>query len=182
MAHRFSFHEKINPKLHMEAVLYLHSMRVSEMNKIIIGIDPDLIKSGVALYRPDKSLELSCLNLPDLVKLFQEHKERIEKVVIEAGWLIKKSNWHGGEKIGIAENVAKKVGMNHATGLHIECFARALGLRVQLLEPQGKKNHEQFCRITGYQGKTTNPETRDAGLLVFGMPFKCLRAVGLGEG
>lgn len=154
------------------------------MNKIIIGIDPDLIKSGVALYRPDKSLELSCLNLPDLVKLFQEHKERIEKVVIEAGWLIQKSNFHARQKqsVNSRESAAKNVGENHATGKHIECFALSFGLNVQLLKPQGKKNHEQFCRITGYQGKTTNPETRDAGLLVFGMPFKCLRAVGLGEG
>jgi hypothetical protein len=142
------------------------------LSRIIIGIDPDLTKSGVSLYRPDKSLELTCLNLPDLVALFQKHLTEIEKVVIEAAWLIKKSNWHGGHG-GIAEKKAKNVGMNHATGLHIECFARAMGLEVQLLLPQGKKDAEQFKRITGYQGRT-NPETRDAGLLVFGMPFKSI--------
>ena len=31
MAHQFSFHEKINPKLHMEAVLYLHSLKGNDM-------------------------------------------------------------------------------------------------------------------------------------------------------
>ena len=141
--------------------------------KLIIGIDPDLDKSGVAIWASDKTLKLECLNLPELVGFFTANKNEIEKVVIEAGWLIKKSNWHGGAKLGIAEKKAKNVGENHATGKHIECFARAIGLNVQLLKPQGKKTHDEFVRITGYEGRT-NPEKRDAGMLVYGMPFKTL--------
>lgn len=150
------------------------------MPKIIIGIDPDLDKSGVALYRSDKSLELECLNFPNVLKLFDKHKADIQKVVIEAGWLIPKSNWHGAKNIRIGERKAKNVGENHAVGKLLECCARAYGLEVQLLTPQGKKNAEEFKRITGYQG-STNQEKRDAGLLVYGMPFKGIKT-GTGEG
>lgn len=139
--------------------------------KLIIGIDPDLDKSGVALYREDKSLELKCLSFPDVLSLFDEHQCSIQKVVIESGWLIKKSNWHGGKKIQIGERQAKNVGENHAVGKLLDCCARAKGLEVQLLNPKGKFDAEKFKRYTGYQGRT-NQEVRDAGMLVYGMSFK----------
>ena len=140
--------------------------------KIIIGIDPDLDKSGVAIYRPDQSLELHCLTFPEVLSLFDEQAGNIQKVVIEAGWLNAKSNFHGATNKNIAERIGKNVGENHAAGKLLECCARAKGLDVQLLRPTAKKkNAEQFKRITGYQG-STNPEKRDAGMLVFGMPFK----------
>lgn len=143
--------------------------------KLIIGIDPDLDKSGVAIWASDKTFVLACLNLPELVELFTANKNVIEKVVIEAGWLIKKSNFHARQNQSVfsRESAARNVGENHATGKHIECFARAIGLNVQLLKPQGKKTHEEFVRITSYEGRT-NPEKRDAGMLVYGMPFKTL--------
>ena len=140
------------------------------MSRIIIGIDPDLHKSGIALYRDDKSLVLSCLTFPDVLALFDEHGQNTQKVVIEAGWLIPNANWHARKNTGIASETARRVGENHAVGKLLECCARAKGLEVQLLKPTGKKNAEQFKRITGYIGRT-NQEVRDAGLLVFGMPF-----------
>lgn len=143
------------------------------MSKIIIGIDPDLDKSGVSIYRENKSLELDCLTFPEVLNLFDHQLENIEKVVIEAGWLVEKSNWHAraGMTPQARERQAKNVGENHAVGKLLECCAKAKGLEVQLLTPQGKCNAAQFKRFTGYQG-STNQETRDAGMLVFGMPFK----------
>lgn len=140
--------------------------------KIIIGIDPDLEKSGVAIYREDKSLELMCLSFFDVLKVFDEHGPNIQKVVIEAGWLNRKSNFHCAKNQQIGERIAKNVGENHAVGkLLIEACAIRL-IETQLLRPTDtKKNAEEFARITGYQG-STNPEKRDAGMLVYGMPFK----------
>lgn len=140
--------------------------------KLIIGIDPDLDKSGVAEWWEDKTLKLSCLTFPALLAFLDQHKANIQKVVIEASWLIKHSNWHSRQNAAIASETARRVGENHATGKLLECCARAMGLEVQLLKPVAtKKNAEQFKRITGYQG-STNPEKRDAGMLVHGMPFK----------
>ncbi|ETQ75133.1 hypothetical protein P667_3629 [Acinetobacter baumannii UH5107] len=59
------------------------------MSKIIIGIDPDLEKSGVAVLG-QSHFELKNLNFAEVVELFKAEQDLIKKVVIEAGWLNKK--------------------------------------------------------------------------------------------
>lgn len=136
---------------------------------MIVGIDPDLVKSGVAIVKDGKLVDLMLLDFFELITLFAEHEDEIKKVVVEAGWLIAKSNWHGvGKNKAVCERIAKSVGENHATGKLIAHMAERMGLKVQLLKPHGKKNAEQFKRMTGWQGRT-NQETRDAGLLIHGM-------------
>lgn len=136
---------------------------------MIIGIDPDLEKSGVAVI--DGSLQLFNLTFPELMELFSENKDKIKKVVIEAGWLNKKSNFHAryGQSKNAGERIAKNVGENHATGKLIAQMAEYYGFKVLLVRPTCKKlNAEEFNRLTGWTGRS-NQETRDASLLIFGM-------------
>lgn len=136
---------------------------------MIIGIDPDLIKSGVAIL--GDSLELKTMTFAETVDLFRSQQELIKKVVIEAGWLNKKSNMHNriGQRKTVGERIAKNVGENHATGRLLVEMANSFNLNVVEVRPtRTKKNAEEFRRITGYLGRT-NPETRDAGMLIFGM-------------
>lgn len=136
---------------------------------MIIGIDPDLTKSGVAILSP--SLELKNLTFAEIVNLFSSQQENIKKVVIEAGWLNKKANMHGAPKQrkSVGEQIARRVGLNHATGMHLADMAESLGLKVVLIRPtRSKKNAEDFKRITGWTGRS-NQETRDAAMLVWGM-------------
>lgn len=136
---------------------------------IIIGIDPDLEKSGVAIL--GQSLELKNLTFSETVELFRTHQDEIKKVVIEAGWKNKKSNVHGcvGQSKIVGERIAKNVGENHATGKLLVEMARSLGLPVVEVKPTRKKlKAEDFNRITGWQGRT-NQEQRDAGMLIWGM-------------
>lgn len=138
---------------------------------IIIGIDPDIEKNGVAICENGKLTQLLNLTFVEVIELVMEHQDNIKKVVIEAGWLIKKSNWHmSGRKMTVEarERIAKNVGENHATGKHLASFIDSLGIKIQLLNPQGKKKADEFERITGWTGRS-NPETRDAGMLVYGM-------------
>lgn len=137
---------------------------------MIIGIDPDLDKSGIAILS-DGYLELKTLCFVDTINLFIDHQDNIKKVVIEAGWLNKISNFHhfvGSKQAG--EKIAKNVGENHATGKLLVQIAESLGLKVVLTKPTkrtAKKNAKEFNRITGWKG-TTNQEERDAAMLVWG--------------
>lgn len=136
---------------------------------MIIGIDPDLIKSGVAIL--GDSLELKTLTFAETVELFRTQQDQIKKVVIEAGWLNSKSNMHGriGQRKTVGERIAKNVGENHATGKLLVEMAKSFDLNVVEVRPtRTKKNAEEFRRITGYMGRT-NPEVRDAGMLIWGM-------------
>lgn len=140
------------------------------LKPLIIGIDPDLEKSGVAVLK-DGSLRLGNMRFYDLTQYFEVNKDQIKKVVIEAGWLNKKSNLHGryGQSKRAGERIAKNVGENHATGKLLVEMAESLGLAVVLVKPtKSKKNSEEFNRITGWQGRT-NQEQRDAGMLIWGM-------------
>ncbi|WP_338562508.1 hypothetical protein [Acinetobacter sp. KS-LM10] len=136
---------------------------------MIIGIDPDLIKSGVAIL--GDSLELKTLTFAETVELFRTQQDQIKKVVIEAGWLNSKSNMHGriGQRKSVGERIAKNVGENHATGKLLVEMAKSFNLNVVEVRPtRTKKNAEEFKRITGYLGRT-NSEVRDAGMLIWGM-------------
>lgn len=136
---------------------------------MIIGIDPDLIKSGVAIL--GDSLELKTMTFAETVDLFRSQQDQIKKVVIEAGWLNSKSNMHGriGQRKSVGERIAKNVGENHATGKLLVEMAKSFNLNVVEVRPtRAKKNAEEFKRITGYMGRT-NPEVRDAGMLIWGM-------------
>ncbi|HEY4714284.1 MAG TPA: hypothetical protein VIH30_08625 [Aquirhabdus sp.] len=117
------------------------------------------------------SLTLCNLTFPELMSYLEFDKANIKKVVVEAGWLNKKSNFHGrtGQTKAVGERIAKNVGENHAAGKLIAEMAESMGLVVQLVRPTSKKlNSEQFKQLTGIVGRT-NQEQRDAGVLCWGM-------------
>ncbi|EPP8576014.1 hypothetical protein RBI65_05525 [Acinetobacter baumannii] len=142
------------------------------MSKIIIGIDPDLDKSGVAILGKSQ-FELKNLSFAEVVELFKAEQDLIKKVVIEAGWLNKKANFRNGanKSLAVNEQISKRVGenQNHATGKLLVQMAQHMGLAVIEVKPtKTKVNSDDFNRITGWQGRT-NQEQRDAGMLIWGM-------------
>lgn len=161
-----------------------------EMKKYdyIIGVDPDVDKSGVATLRTaDRVLECETRTFPKLLEYFQFLKDVVSKestvlVVVEASWLESKSNHHcvygrTGQKI------AKNVGSNHQTGRHLVEMAKYYGLDVEEIRPlkkcwkgpNGKITHEELaCFIPGLP-KRTSQEARDATLIcwhVAGFPIR----------
>ena len=90
-------------------------------SKIYVGIDPDVSKSGVAVWDVlKKNLELDNLKFFDLfqnlVYLKNSYGTRLI-VVIEAGWL-NKSNWHAvkGGNSSINAQIGQRTGANHEVG------------------------------------------------------------------
>jgi hypothetical protein len=150
--------------------------------KIFIGIDPDVDKSGVAIwYKNQKKIELfnkSFFHLFDLLNFLKEQCPNSQiTLIIEAGWL-NKSNWHKGYmKDGkfvknseqTNENISKKTGANHEVGKKICEMAEYLKLNYTLIRPRTKKvNADMFGKITNVKTRT-NQEQRDAAMLVFGL-------------
>ena len=137
--------------------------------KYCIGIDPDLDASGVAVAEDGKIKSLECLTLHDLFFYLWSHKEVIKKVYLEAGWLNHKVNFHTNKNALSREKTAYHVGINHCVGMMIEKELKEQGIPYVLIKPFAtKKNHEQFCRMTGWDVKIrTNQEKRDAGMLCY---------------
>lgn len=147
----------------------------------IIAIDPDNDKSGVAFLKPKtRQLEVTNLTFPLLLDYLQHvkgvHDETKESliVVVEAGWMVKKSNFHDAQGHR-AEKIAKDVGANHETGRKIVEMCRHYGIKVLEHAPlvkcwkgrDGKITHEELVAFTGLMGGRTNQDARDAALLAW---------------
>ena len=155
---------------------------------IIVAIDPDTIKSGVAVLDAEtKRIEISTLVFPELIDFIKYELNNCNKnnrsliVLVEAGWLNAKSNFHG-QTGYIGQRVAKNVGANHQTGKHIVEMCEWMGIETVLQKPlnkgwkgaNGKITHEELAYFTGITGKTSQ-DGRDAALIAWnyaGFPIK----------
>jgi DUF1009 family protein len=136
---------------------------------VIIGIDPDIEKSGVA-YSVDYNtrLEMNTLSFVDTLSFIKQHKHAIKCVYIEAGWLNKKSNWHKAQNMSVASRIGANVGQNQAAGKLLQQCIEAEGIKVVTVRPTAKKlTAEDFEKITKIKTRT-NQEMRDAAMLIFG--------------
>jgi hypothetical protein len=136
-----------------------------------IGIDPDLVKSGVAMvYQkpgiPQYLHDTSTLSFFDLIEYFEKHNDKMLReeicVMLEAGWLNKISNYHKSASKSIAGRIGKNVGENHAVGKLIEEYLKRNNINYKLVKPSTKKwDAKLFKQITKWEGRT-NSEMRDA--------------------
>lgn len=149
---------------------------------IIFGIDPDVEKSGVCgISFVVNKIDVDTVTFADIVNDLYVISGRGKRVnvlfVVEAGWLNKKSNFHG--QFGArAERIAKNVGANHQTGKHIVEMCKHFGFDVIEQAPlkkcwkgkDGKITHDELIKLVEKTGfsfnkKTTNQEERDSALL-----------------
>lgn len=125
----------------------------------LVGIDPDVDASGLAILRaPFRMEEIDLMTLPlwDLFDLLGKHTN--SAVVVEAGWLNAKAlSFVPGRRREI------DVGRNHAIGQQIAAFCAARDLPCNLVRPSAKKwDHDTFAKITGSPLTRSNQEGRDA--------------------
>jgi len=135
----------------------------------LVGIDPDLFKSGFAVWDKTNSelVEYGKLTFWELVEFIENHRKDY-KYILEAGWLNKKSNWHLNELGTRSEKIAYRVGQNHTIGILIEELFKKLGVDYQLIKPRKSKlKKEEFVKITGITARI-NQDIRDAIMLVYG--------------
>jgi len=136
-----------------------------------VGIDPDISKSGVALWsRTDKTLFITNLSFFELYDYLKSLKRQNKTIcaIIEAGRL-NLSNWHTKSEFGPSVNaqIGKRTGANHETEKKIEEMCEYLKIAFELVRPTAHKlDDKTFRMITKYKGRT-NQDERDAAMLVF---------------
>lgn len=160
------------------------------MNKpnVVVGIDPDVGKSGVAtLYRDIRKVEVVDLTFPLLLTFLQTLKRKSVKedfpfvVVVEAGWL-NRSNWHINPKASraMAAEIGNRTGQNFAVGQKIVEMCQHYNIKVIEQKPlplhwkKGKISHEEITLFVD-ELPVTNPEKRDAILMAWhyaGLPMR----------
>ena len=150
---------------------------------VYIGIDPDSVKSGVAvLERKTKGIDVWCAKFSEIVDFFscvkiQAESERARVlVVVEAGWL-NDSNWHlkrednkyvaaaKGRHLGRCEQTGRLL-LEMCEKIGLECVARK-PLRKCWKGKDRKITHEEIQTFTHIEQKRTNQEERDALLLAW---------------
>jgi len=138
-----------------------------KQNKVLIGIDPDVTKSGVA-FKQGQIIELSNLTffqLFDFLK-FQKENETNCEVYVECGFL-NKGNWHkttGSNSVNA--QIGQRTGANHEVAKKIVEMCQYLDLKYFEIKPtKSKVNAEFFRQITKIEGRT-NQEQRDAYFLI----------------
>jgi hypothetical protein len=142
------------------------------MKKIIIGIDPDVDKSGVA-FKQGKEIRLSNMTFFQIYDALKGVREANEKenilVYIECGYL-NKGNWH----VTIGSNVinaqiGQRTGANHQISKLLIQMCEFLDINFIAVKPtKSKVNAEFFKQITKIETRT-NQEQRDALMLIWGL-------------
>ena len=152
---------------------------------IIIAIDPDVERSGVAtLAIEERKLGTFSLTFPELMDALQLFLPDKTLVVVEAGWL-NKPNWHltAKDSARIAAAKGNSTGRNHEVGRKIVEMARHYGLTVNEVKPlrkcwngrDGKITHEELAQFIPDLPKRTTQDIRDASLLAWtyaGFPIR----------
>lgn len=165
------------------------------MNNLYVGIDPDLKKSGFAVWDAEKQcfLELLALDIYQLVQYVNKYKEA--NFILEAGWLNKKVNFRDkpiiaratylafeaktkyyqfkdlyskySKLFGSAQGTAKKVGENHGAGKLIEDILQKSKVKYKLIMPRESKTTPAiFNKLYGTNFKKAQQDIIDAGMLV----------------
>ena len=134
---------------------------------LIIGIDPDLDKNGVAITYKQTIISLHGLNYVQLQKLIDAHPE--------AGFIVEDVEYNKpvfNRRLKPLENlkVAQNVGMVKGVARLIIQYLTETNSRFIKVPPlngrfkQAKKDRDYFNRLTGWQG-SSNADKRDAALI-----------------
>jgi hypothetical protein len=149
---------------------------------VIIAIDPDVDKSGVAVLEvATRKLEVSSLTIDKLIDYFEFVKTQQQKtdnkivVVVEASW----SNTHnhhlaGKHTLKSASKTGYNIGRNHQHGIIICNLAKRMGFEVVEQSPlhkfwngkDRKITHKELSYFTEITGRTSQ-EMRDSALIAW---------------
>lgn len=155
---------------------------------VIVAIDPDVDASGIAIFdKIGKSIGFAKWPLPKLVEYMRGNADKLH-LIVEGGWLNKKSTFHFAPNERVACKIASKTGRNEQVGKTIVAFADFYKVSYKIVKPL-KRNVDLFKRIYETSPKTgkithnginkllmsfnlvplkrTNQDERDAILLLF---------------
>lgn len=157
----------------------LERLMAARKATVIIGVDPDIDRNGIAVYNKDtKRMNIFSLTFAEAIERIIAIVEKGEPaiVLVEGGWL-NLSNWHFGynySKMKCAE-IARRVGMNHECGILICEMLGYHNIPYHIIKPlekhwkgkSGKISQEEITQFIPNLPKRMNQEERDAALIAW---------------
>lgn len=143
---------------------------------IIIGIDPDMIASGVAVASGKTLQQLQNVKLPNLIATVQAIGAPGDVVVKLENPAANKTVFTrdiagARNQRAVKDAIAMKVGKVIATTHHIRELLESAGYTVKMVTPlkgplkrQAKDDAAYFNKVTGWTGRS-NQDQRDAALI-----------------
>lgn len=139
---------------------------------LIIGIDPDLKASGVAIVVRNKISELKNMPFPELIEyitaLAADNEITVKLEDVNAWSSVKH---RAGTGPAAMRKISQNVGQVKAVATLIKQSLNSKGIEVHLVKPlrgevkmQAKKNSAYFNKLTGWTGRS-NEDNRDAALI-----------------
>lgn len=147
------------------------------MKRYIASVDPDLDLAGFALYdrKEKKWVNVRLLHIEDIVAAVSGMDDLI--IYVESGWMNSKANYRRGHKSSVSEQIAMRVGMNHASSKIIARMLKKAGKDVIEIPPLQKgpfKRDGVWTKLgkdylkehSGYTGKIVSGEICDSLFIV----------------
>lgn len=153
----------------MKDVRRMASVDCAEYERVV-GIDPDLVKSGIAIWKGRELIDLKALTLLDLFTWIQSSDAEGVLFVLEDVEANKPVFRRKGQNTRQMQRIAQNVGQVKATARQIRQVLDQVGADYILVPPlkgamkQPKKNAELFGKMTGWQ-RSSNEDKRDAAML-----------------
>lgn len=126
---------------------------------MLVGIDPDIIKSGIAIYQNNK-LSFQMLDFIDLCAFIIENKTA--RFIIEKGEANRSLfNARKGKNISTSLKIAMNTGKNYAVSDLLIQFCIKNNIDFKIYIPKGEKRKKEFYEKFNIFG-AKNQELRDA--------------------
>ena len=138
---------------------------------IVIGVDPDSKKHGIAIYRDGKLSSLSEWGIPELIAEMPNDPSNYEEILFSIED-VASQNFVYARNVNskaVQSNIAMKVGRCQQAQIEFQRMLDHLGFKYVLHKPQKgnwAKNKANFERITGWT-KRSNEDTRSAAYFGF---------------
>lgn len=143
------------------------------MKKIIVGIDPDLIKNGMAVVVDKKIVSLEAVSFHNLIEFLEAvgPKESIDIKLENPDSIKPLFGSKVKNKRAVREKICQDVGKVKAVGILINEYLLFHGYSVRLIRPlrgpikrQAKADKIYFNKVTGWKGGSSE-DKRDAALI-----------------
>lgn len=135
----------------------------------VIGIDPDLVKSGIALVLDGRLVNLQSVPFFELLQVIELERDKGAHFVVE-DVEANKPTFQRNVKPAQMRKIAQNVGQVKAVARLIREYLDYIGASYTMVKPLvgmpkvAKKDAKVFARLTGWTGRC-NEDQRDAAML-----------------
>lgn len=138
------------------------------MAKIIIGIDPDSSKHGIAIYEDGKLICLECLSLMGVMGLMKSLVVGNDVEVHIEDVCANNAVFRSGGNAKVNMSIARRLGMVQQSQAELERMLIRFHIvpTKHKISKMWKKDKAQFEKVTGWTGRS-NEDTRSAAYFGF---------------